>query len=99
MEADRANDHLFDTTPTNSPPRSHQYMMGNGNRSRFQEHEAKRKENGASIELLHCISHDKIDEEVEADDLDDDDDSHEDECGYEDSNRGSYGAHVHSGLD
>ena len=98
MEADRANDHLFDTTPTNSPPRSYQHVMWNGNQSRFQEHEAKRNENGASTKLLHGSAHDRIDEEVENDDRDDDD-YYELEFDFEDSRRSSNGAHGHSGWD
>lgn len=97
MDADRANDHLFDTTPTNSPPRSYQHTMRNDNQSRFYEHEARRKENGASIDLLQGSPRDRIDEEVEDDDNDDDDERYEHEFDFEDSKRGSYGARSHGG--
>ena len=99
MEADRANDHLFDTTPTNSPPKSHHSTMRNGNQSRFHEYEAGRKENGISTELLQGSTHDSIDEKVEDDDRDDDDERYEHEFDFEDPKIGSYGARVHSGYD
>ena len=100
MEADRANDHLFDTTPTNSPPRSYQHTTRNGNQSRFHEHEPKREENGASTELSKGSLHDRIDEEVKDDYSDDDDDErYEHEFEFEDLKRGSYVARGHGGWD
>lgn len=96
-EADRANDHLFDITPTNSPPRSHPHAMGNGIHSRFQEHETNGKENGARSETSHRGPYDRIDEEVEDDDRDDDDELYEDAFNFEDLGRGSYGANGHRG--
>lgn len=97
MEADRANDHLFDTTPTNSPPRSYQRTMRNGNQSRFHEHEAKRKEDGASTELLQGSPHGTIHEKAEEDDSDDDDECYEHEFDFEGSKGGSYRARGHIG--
>ena len=101
MDADHANDHLFDTTPTNSPPRPHQQTMGNGDHLRFYEHEARGKENGASTESVQGSSRDEIYEDIEDDDRDDDDDDerYEHEFEFENSERGSYGASGHGGWD
>lgn len=109
MDADRANDHLFDTTPTNSPPKFHQHTMRNGYQSNLHEHEALRNGNGASAELLQGSLHDKIYEEVEDDDRDnggddtdddyDDDERYEHEFGFEDSKEDSYGAAGHRGWE
>lgn len=96
-EADRANDHLFDTTPTNSPPRSHQHMMVNGNSARFHENGTRREENSASIRVSQGSSYHKIDEEVEDYDRDDDDELYEHEFDLENSLRGSYGVNGYNG--
>ena len=109
MDADRANDHLFDTTPTNSPPRSYQDAMRNGDQSRFDEHETRLKGNGASTELVQSSPHDRIDEEVEDDDRDDvdsyyeddynDDERYEHEFDFENLEGDSYGERGHRGWD
>ena len=70
-------------------------MMGNGNQSRFHEHETKRKEKGISTELSRASLHDRIDEETDDDDRDDDE-LYEHEFEFADSQRGSYGANGHS---
>ena len=104
MEADRANDHLFDITPTNSPPRSDQHARGDGNGFSFQEHEARREENGLSAEPLQGGLWDRIDEEVEDDDNTvngdgdgdddfDDDERYEHEFSFDDLKGGSNGAY------
>ena len=109
VDADHANDHLFDTTPTNSPPRSYQDTMRNGDQSRFHELETRMEENGASTELLQASPHDRIDEEVEDDDRDDvdsyyeddynDDERYEHEFEFENSEGDSYGERGHRGWD
>ncbi|KAK0510657.1 hypothetical protein JMJ35_007089 [Cladonia borealis] len=103
VEADHANDHLFDITPTNSPPRSDQHTMGNGNGFSFQEHGARTEENGSSTESLQGRLWDRIDEEVEDDDHDngddddeddfDDDERYEHEFAFDDMKGGSNGAY------
>ena len=109
VDADRANDHLFDTTPTNSPPRFYQDTKRDGNQSRFHENETRREKNGASTKLSHGSPHDRIDEEVgdgDHDDVDsyyeddyDDDERYEHEFDLQNSERDSYGERGHRGWE